>query len=133
MKLGRENPHFGPPKYPKIQYFTNNGLSQNWCKPYIIMFLQIMRIFWYYLYKTILKSYGPRFGPPTYPKILQYYTNNGPEIPQNWCKPYISMFLHIIRIFWYYLYKTIPKSYGARTRKSPFWTLKIPQIAIFQK
>ena len=61
---------------------------------------------------------------------MQYFTNNGPETPPNWCKPYyINMFLQIIRIFWYYLYTTIPKSYGARALKSLFWALKIPQNA----
>ena len=30
----------------------------------------------------------------------KYFTNNGPETPQNWCKPYINMFLPIIGIFW---------------------------------
>ena len=139
MELGLENPHFGPTKYPKMQYFTNNGpeTPQNWYKPYISMFLQIIRIFWYYLYTTISKWYEARarkspFWTSKLPK-MQYFTNNGPETPQNWCKPYISMFLQLNRIPWYYLYTTIPKSYGSMSRKSPCWAPILSQNAIFHK
>ena len=139
MELGHENPHFVPSKYPKMQYFTNNGpeTPQNWYKPYISMFLHILGYFdtiyiQQYQNRMELGTENHHFGPSSYLKI-QYFTNIGRETPQNWCKPYISMLLQIIRIFSYYLHTIIPKSYGDRARKSPFWALKIPPNAIFHK
>ena len=70
---------------------------------------------------------------PIFKKLtkMQYFTNNGPETPENWCKPYISMFLQLLRIFWYYLYTTIPKSYVARARKYLFWAPKYNKMQYF--
>ena len=126
MQLEPKNPYFGPQKYPKVQYFTNNSTEtpQNWCKPYI-KFLQIIRTFLYHLYTTMLKSYEDRaqkfpFWATKIPPKCNISQITAHKLPQNWYKQYISMFLYIIRTFWYYLYTTISKSCGVRARKSPF-------------
>ena len=127
MELGPENPYFWPTQYHQMQYFTNDGpeTPKHWCKPYIKKFLQIIRTFLYHLYTTMLKSYEDRaqkfpFWATKIPPKCNISQITAHKLSKNWYKQYLSMFLYIIRTFWYYLYTTISKSCGVRARKSPF-------------